>query len=263
MSRNGTTHGSAARLRQRPPVARTGFWRALGTSTSLHAAILGAGVALGLFRAGGEPRRVVSYSATFVPPAPTELRPEEPERLEPTLAEPDEAEPELRESEVWAESEPLFALAEPEPEAPPRARVLDWVAGHPFEIGTVSPTVSPEPATAPPTPTSAPSPPLASLEPQAAHPRRVSEPTPLRTPHPEYPRLSRRAGEEGSVLCRLQLGADGSVLGVEVVESSGHPRLDQAALAALAGWRFEPRREDGAPVAARILHRVTFRLRES
>lgn len=259
MSRNGSTQGSATNLPRRSRTARAGFWRALGTSTSLHVAILGAGVALGLFRPGGEPRRVVSYSATFVPPAPSELLPEEPERLEPTMAEPDEAEPVLRESEVWAESEPPFALAEPEPEPPVRARVLDWIVGHPFEIGTVSP----EPATLTTTPASAPTPPVASLEPPPALPRRVSEPAPLSTPRPEYPRLSRRAGEEGSVLCRLQLGADGNVLGVEVVESSGHPRLDQAALQALAGWRFEPRREDGAPVAARILHRVTFRLRES
>ncbi|NOT29528.1 MAG: TonB family protein [Planctomycetes bacterium] len=94
----------------------------------------------------------------------------------------------------------------------------------------------------------------------ARRPLTIVEPVARDTPRPGYPRLSRRAGEEGSVLCRLHVGADGRVSEVEVVESSGHERLDRAATETLVGWRFEPRREDGRPVAARILHRVTFRL---
>jgi periplasmic protein TonB len=80
------------------------------------------------------------------------------------------------------------------------------------------------------------------------------------TPAPGYPRLSRRSGEEGSVLCRLFLSELGEVTKVEVVESSGHERLDEAAKSALLTWRFHPRREGGRAVATTIDHRVVFKL---
>lgn len=254
MTRQASTAGSPRGARRRPRAARAGFWRAVGTSTSVHAVVLGAGVAWGLFSASGESRRVPSYAATFVPSATPELPSPERERLEPTLVAPEAVEPALRESEVWDEPEELFALEEPEPEVLGCERPHDWIASRPFEIGVLSPAPGPDPA---------PERELARVELPAEPLLRVDEPVPLTTPPPAYPRLSRRAGEEGSVLCSLELGVDGSVLAVEILESSGHPRLDLAAREALVGWRFEPRREAGAPVAARILHRVTFRLRES
>lgn len=96
----------------------------------------------------------------------------------------------------------------------------------------------------------------------AAAPRAqtVREPRPVETPRPPYPGLSVRAGEEGSVLCRLHIDAAGAVTQVAVVESSGFERLDQAARTTLLAWRFEPRRHDGRSVATTLLHRVTFRL---
>ena len=50
---------------------------------------------------------------------------------------------------------------------------------------------------------------------------------------------------------------------VEVARSSGHARLDDAAVAALLCWRFAPRREDGRASATTILHPVTFVLEEA
>jgi len=88
----------------------------------------------------------------------------------------------------------------------------------------------------------------------------VREPAPLAAPPPDYPRLSRRSGEEGSVLCRLHISERGKVTAVDVVETSGHERLDEAARATLLGWSFEPREQDGVAVASTLLHRVTFRL---
>jgi protein TonB len=233
----------------RPPAS--GAWRALWASSAVHATLIGAGLALGVL-AGGERRPLPVYTATFAPPH--ELAFEPPEREELELAPPraSEVEPELRESEVWAEQDELFAFEASEPDLAPRARTFEWVDGPPLAIGTLAP--APVPAPAPPevfTPA-----PLVPAGP------RVAEPVALATPSPSYPRVSRRAGEEGSVLCRLHLALDGRVTAVDVVESSGFPRLDEAASAALADWRFEPRREDGRAVAATLLHRVTFRLRE-
>jgi len=86
----------------------------------------------------------------------------------------------------------------------------------------------------------------------------VVEATVLEAPAPRYPRLSVRSGEEGTVTCRLFVSAQGRVTRVEVLESSGHARLDKAAIAALRGWRFTPKQEGGRSVATTIRHPVTF-----
>ena len=77
---------------------------------------------------------------------------------------------------------------------------------------------------------------------------------------PSYPVASYRMGHQGSVLLRITIGADGRVLGVELLEGSGYARLDQAALAAVRSWRFSPGTEDGAPARGTLDHRVTFRI---
>lgn len=77
----------------------------------------------------------------------------------------------------------------------------------------------------------------------------------------EYPSASVRLGEEGSVLLELTLGSDGRVLEARVLESSGHARLDQAAVdEAVRAWRLRPATLDGAPIESRHRIRVQFRL---
>lgn len=85
-------------------------------------------------------------------------------------------------------------------------------------------------------------------------------PLALEAPPPVYPSACVRRGEEGSVLCALHVDTAGRVTEVEVLQSSGHRRLDEAAKTALRRWRFEPARKDGRVVHARIQHRVHFRL---
>jgi len=77
----------------------------------------------------------------------------------------------------------------------------------------------------------------------------------------EYPSASVRLGEEGSVLLELTLDSDGRVLEARVIESSGHARLDQAAVdEAVRAWRLRPATLDGAPIESRHRIRVQFRL---
>ena len=78
---------------------------------------------------------------------------------------------------------------------------------------------------------------------------------------PDYPIEARRAREEGLVVVHAQVAADGSVSAVEVLTSSGHERLDAAALAAVAGWHFEPARRGGAAVAQAVDVPIRFRLK--
>lgn len=84
----------------------------------------------------------------------------------------------------------------------------------------------------------------------------------LDNPPPSYPRASQRLGEEGEVLLRLEIAADGRVVAVTVLESSGHARLDRAAREAVARWRFAPARRAGVAVEWELEHRVVFRLGE-
>jgi periplasmic protein TonB len=70
----------------------------------------------------------------------------------------------------------------------------------------------------------------------------------LSNPKPPYPMVSRRMGEEGTVLLRVQVSEAGRPLQVLVAQSSGYARLDSAARETVASsWRFVPgRRGDQA-----------------
>jgi protein TonB len=68
-------------------------------------------------------------------------------------------------------------------------------------------------------------------------------------PAPEYPRLSRRLNESGIVIVRLYVDEAGVPRSVQVAKSSGHPRLDEAAVAAAQKARFKPYTENGWPAA--------------
>jgi protein TonB len=84
----------------------------------------------------------------------------------------------------------------------------------------------------------------------------------LANPRPDYPWLSRRRGEEGRVVLRVTVDAEGSAAVVEVAASSGHDRLDRAALAAVRRWRFAPARQGGKAIPGTVAVLVTFRLIE-
>ncbi|MDN5871713.1 MAG: energy transducer TonB [Nitrococcus sp.] len=79
-------------------------------------------------------------------------------------------------------------------------------------------------------------------------------------PPPVYPLRSRSLGEEGQVLLRVHITADGSVDQIEVERSSGYERLDQAALEAVRDWRFAPARRGDEPVGAWVLVPIHFKM---
>jgi protein TonB len=69
----------------------------------------------------------------------------------------------------------------------------------------------------------------------------------LNNPAPIYPTISQRMGEQGKVIVRVLIAKDGSARQAEIHQSSGFDRLDQAALLAVASWRFVPGQRDGVP----------------
>ena len=83
----------------------------------------------------------------------------------------------------------------------------------------------------------------------------------LSNPPPPYPAGSRRVGEQGSVLVRVFVSEQGLPARVELRESSGYTRLDEAAVTAVRHWKFVPARRGSTPVSAWVVVPISFSLR--
>jgi protein TonB len=79
---------------------------------------------------------------------------------------------------------------------------------------------------------------------------------------PVYPQLSRKLREQGTVVLELTVLVNGTVTDVIVLQSSGYPRLDQAALSAVQHWRYQAARRGETAIDYRYRQRVAFSLTE-
>ena len=77
---------------------------------------------------------------------------------------------------------------------------------------------------------------------------------------PVYPAMSRRMGEQGRVVMRVLIGADGVPQQAEVLQSSGHGRLDRAASDAVMRWRYVPGKRGGVPETMWFQVPIEFKL---
>jgi len=77
---------------------------------------------------------------------------------------------------------------------------------------------------------------------------------------PLYPRSARRSGLEGMVKVSAMVDVSGAVTSAEVLASSGHELLDQAALDAVRRAVFAPALREGKPVPCRIVIPIRFQL---
>lgn len=82
----------------------------------------------------------------------------------------------------------------------------------------------------------------------------------LNNPPPSYPALSRRMREEGQVLLRVLVSADGRPATIELKQSSGSRRLDKAAETAVARWRFVPAKQDERAIQSWVIVPIVFKL---
>lgn len=189
----------------------------------------------------------------------------------------------LRQAAQAMPSEILVSLITPElapaptPEAPKPPAVV------PKTVPVVKKTVTPPPRVAPaakpaPLPPPAEMPVAAaapSIEPptpaaptaQAALPAPVAVPAPPKTvsgveyilaPQPDYPPIAKRMGEEGKVILRVLVNEKGRPERIDVRQSSGSTRLDEAARHAAARALFKPHLEDGRAVAVYALVPINF-----
>jgi len=75
-----------------------------------------------------------------------------------------------------------------------------------------------------------------------------------------YPAAAITAHLEGTVLLRIRIAADGHVAGVDIVESSGHEVLDEAAVKAVRQWHGHAARFGGQSMESVIRLPVKFQL---
>lgn len=154
----------------------------------------------------------------------------------------------------------------PSPVAPPSERAV--TAPPPAPPETVSERVEP---VAEPLPFESPgpaSPPIAAVPPAPAAPPAPAQPVVLprsdaahlNNPAPAYPSMSRRMGEQGQVQLDVYILPDGSVGEIKLRRSSGHARLDQAALDAVRHWRYQPARRGDQPIPWWYVQPVLFTL---
>ncbi len=76
-----------------------------------------------------------------------------------------------------------------------------------------------------------------------------------------YPAMSKRLGEEGTVILLLTVSEEGRVTDAKVQTTSGFDRLDEAAAKeAVRAWRFLPGTIDGKVAAMQMPLKVTFKI---
>lgn len=145
----------------------------------------------------------------------------------------------------------------PRPAAPPRPAERP----QPRQLVAEAPVVSAAEPVAPPPPPPVPAIVAPAPIPEPAAPvtldAELSVTCPDRTP-PRYPTRSQLIGEEGTVILRVELDELGAVAAAQLATGSGHPRLDDAALAAVRSWHCAPARRNGRPVRAIALQPFKF-----
>jgi TonB family protein len=128
-----------------------------------------------------------------------------------------------------ASSPPPAVASEPDPE-PPAERIASSES-----VATPAPLV------------------IGSLKP----PGRTREAVRVSGEKPRYPEPARPLRQRGSVIVELVVGEDGQPRELRIVESAG-PLLDDAALQAIATWRYAPAQTDGLEVASVLRVKLDF-----
>lgn len=147
----------------------------------------------------------------------------------------------------------------PKPRPAPPARIVAVSTPAPVAEAPAF-TVPTPPAPTPVVPVQAPTAVAAPPAPPAPITQARFDADYLKNPKPVYPATSRRLGEEGKVVLRVHVDAEGRATEIELKGSSGFPRLDAAAREAVTQWRFLPARRGTEAIAAWVLVPIVFSL---
>lgn len=196
---------------------------------------------------------------TVTPPQPIQvawINPAKPAAEKPPAAPPKpkqlDAKPKPKLKPKPLKAKPKALLATPKPAsvaAPPR-------------IENAAPETNPAPQT-PAQPPAKASPPAPSAESRTPTTLPNLNADYLHNPAPAYPEEARERGEEGKVVLRVRVNADGSVAELTLRKSSGSASLDRSALATVKKWRFVPARRGAEAVAAWVVVPINFSLEDA
>ncbi len=75
-----------------------------------------------------------------------------------------------------------------------------------------------------------------------------SEASELHNPKPPYPAISKKLREQGLVLLKACISANGAIDSLDLKQGSGYPRLDQVAIQTVKQWKFIPAKKGGTPI---------------
>lgn len=179
-----------------------------------------------------------------------------------------------------AETKPVAPQPAPKPPAPkpvpkPKPKVepkreavkpaitlpKEEAAPPPQPAAAPSSMAAPTPAAPPPSEGAATGQAPVTASPPPAQPRTITSGVEyINMPAPKYPPQSRRMGEEGKVVLRVLINERGRADRIEIQQSSGSPRLDQAAREAVQLARFKPYIENGSAIAVFTLVPIAFKL---
>jgi periplasmic protein TonB len=211
---------------------------------------VGAFVAIGLHLLAGvalisyEPARSALFAAT---PIIVDL-------ITPTMIQP-KPEPPVESIPLKPKPKPKAVVnPRPKPKEPQRVVAAPIEAPSPMAVEPLPRAPAPPPEPAPEPVVAAPPPPIVPMTPP------VFNAAYLNNPPPAYPALSRRMGEEGRVVLRVLVNASGTADEVQILDSSGHVRLDEAARNTVRRWKFAPARRGERSIAAWVLIPISFRL---
>ena len=186
------------------------------------------------------------------PPPPTPPAPPPPALPPPAPPPPPEPPPPAPPPEPEPPPPPPAPSPVPRPvrkSPPPKPRPAPKAPSQEVAPQLPAPPAPAPPAPAPPAPPTPPSP----APPAPLAPAKVELPSSnaayLQNPPPAYPPMSRRLGEQGKVVLRVLIGADGRAANAEIRQSSGYDRLDRVALDTVLKWRYVPGKRAGVAEA--------------
>ncbi|MGF6674156.1 energy transducer TonB [Paraburkholderia tuberum] len=197
-----------------------------------------------------EPRTITASLLSPEPPAPvvSPPAPPPPAAVVPTAPTPPVTHP------------PVRVKPAPQPRAQvPRSMETPLPTPSASRESTAQAAMPAVPTTAAPSAASAPA--AHPAVPVSTEPRNVSH-VDCSIPKPDYPDIAKRRGEHGTAIVRFVVGLSGHIETAQLQASSGSPRLDDAALAAVHAGACQPYTENGTPVRAAYSQSFVFGLTE-
>ena len=220
-------------------------------------------ISLALIQAEPAVAPVAPAPAPVAPaPAPVAPQPPTPPKLKEEKVEPPPEPPPKPQPRPEPSTKPKPTPPPPTPTPTPRPKLTQSASALSQPESAPEPSAAPAPAA--PAPPASPAAPAVTAAPAAAAAALTAarfDAAYLNNPSPAYPMLSRRLREEGEVMLRVLVAADGQAKRIEVRTGSGSNRLDRAAEDAVARWRFVPARRGDSAVEAWVLVPIVFKLK--